>query len=85
MSATTVPNPSARIRRRVGFGQTLGPVAGGGPTMNRGRGHVLPGFGLTLGTTVFYLGVVVLLPIGALTVKAWVKVPAVVQAVPSVE
>jgi sulfate transport system permease protein len=32
--------------------------------------RVLPGFGLTMGTTLLYLGVVVLLPIGALCMRA---------------
>jgi sulfate transport system permease protein len=34
------------------------------------RRRILPGFGLALGTTVFYLGVIVLLPIAALLLKA---------------
>jgi sulfate/thiosulfate transport system permease protein len=32
--------------------------------------RILPGFGLTLGYTIFYLGAVVLLPVGALFLKA---------------
>lgn len=38
--------------------------------MNRRRVHVLPGFGLTLGCTWMYLGLIVLLPMGALCLKA---------------
>ena len=34
------------------------------------RRNVIPGFGLSLGITVFYLGVIVLLPLGALLLKA---------------
>jgi len=34
------------------------------------RSRVLPGFGLTMGTTLFYLGAVVLLPIGGLVLRA---------------
>ena len=32
--------------------------------------RVLPGFGLTLGLTLFYLGIIILLPLGALLAKA---------------
>jgi sulfate transport system permease protein len=32
---------------------------------------VLPGFGLTLGFTVFYLSVIILIPLGALLLKPW--------------
>ena len=35
----------------------------------RARRHVLPGFGLTMGATLFYLGLIVLLPIAALILK----------------
>jgi sulfate transport system permease protein len=34
------------------------------------RRHILPGFGLSLGFTLFYLGVLVLVPLGALTLKS---------------
>jgi sulfate transport system permease protein len=36
----------------------------------RRTGRLLPGFGLTMGTTLLYLGLVVLLPIGALCLRA---------------
>lgn len=36
----------------------------------RRSGRVLPGFGLTMGTTLLYLGLVVLVPIGALCMRA---------------
>jgi sulfate transport system permease protein len=32
--------------------------------------HVLPGFGLTIGTTLLYLAVIVLLPLAALLLKS---------------
>ncbi|WP_235981904.1 sulfate ABC transporter permease subunit CysT [Methylobrevis albus] len=34
------------------------------------RRHVLPGFGLTLGITLFYVGLIIVLPLAALAVKA---------------
>ena len=37
---------------------------------NSGKSNPLPGFGLTLGFTVLYLSVIVLIPIAALTLKA---------------
>jgi sulfate transport system permease protein len=37
----------------------------------RGRRHVLPGFGLSLGFSIFYLGVIVLIPLAALFVWAF--------------
>lgn len=40
------------------------------PPYRRGRRHVLPGFGLTLGITLFYLGLIVLLPLSALALQA---------------
>ncbi len=39
------------------------------PRKTRQRRHVLPGFGLTLGFTIFYLTLIVLLPLLALTLK----------------
>ena len=42
----------------------------GTPTRARGAGRrVLPGFGLTLGYTLFYLGLIVLIPLSALVFK----------------
>jgi sulfate transport system permease protein len=38
--------------------------------MIRKKSSVLPGFGLTMGFTLFYLGIMVLVPIGALCLKA---------------
>ena len=42
----------------------------GGLTPKRARRGVLPGFGLSTGFTVFYLGLVVLLPLAAVALKA---------------
>ncbi len=36
-----------------------------------GRRAALPGFGLALGTTLLWLGLIVLIPLGALVVKPW--------------
>lgn len=48
------------------------------------RSRVLPGFGLSLGVTLFYLGLVVLLPLSAMVVKAsglgWARFVEVVTA-----
>lgn len=38
--------------------------------LRRGRVRVLPGFGLTMGYTLFYLGLIVLLPLAALLAQA---------------
>jgi sulfate/thiosulfate transport system permease protein len=54
--------PSVPLRRKETVLQT--------PKKKRTRKHVLPGFGLTLGFTLFYLGTMVLLPLGALLLKA---------------
>jgi sulfate transport system permease protein len=40
---------------------------------NAGKSNPLPGFGLTLGFTVLYLSVIVLIPIAALLITAWQK------------
>jgi sulfate transport system permease protein len=45
----------------------LSPVAAAAPKRNL---RVIPGFGLTLGYTLFYLGLVVILPLAALFLKA---------------
>jgi sulfate transport system permease protein len=37
----------------------------------RSRRHVLPGFGLSLGFTIFYLSVIVLVPLLALVIRPW--------------
>jgi len=42
----------------------------GGLTPSRARRGVLPGFGLSTGFTIFYLGLVVLLPLSAVALKA---------------
>jgi len=39
------------------------------PASRRGRRHVLPGFGLTMGATLLYLALIVLLPVSALLLK----------------
>jgi len=39
------------------------------PASRRGRRHVLPGFGLTMNTTLLYLALIVLLPVSALLLK----------------
>ena len=39
------------------------------PASRRGRRHVLPGFGLTMGATLLYLALIVLLPVAALLLK----------------
>ena len=39
--------------------------------MRSKRFNALPGFGLTMGFTIFYLSVIVLIPIGALFLKAF--------------
>ncbi len=46
------------------------------PRPTRQRRHVLPGFGLTLGFTVFYLTLIVLLPLLALVMKTIVPTTA---------
>lgn len=42
-----------------------------GPRRARGAGRVLPGFGLTLGYTLFYLSVIVLVPLSALLLRTF--------------
>jgi len=49
---------------------TAFPRAGGAVTSILRKPSVIPGFGLTLGFTLSYLGLLVLLPLGALVVKA---------------
>lgn len=51
----------------------VSPSASAAPPVRRGRGaqRVLPGFGLTLGYTLFYLSVIVLIPIVALFFKTF--------------
>lgn len=39
------------------------------PALRRGRRRVLPGFGLTMGATLLYLALIVLLPVAALLLK----------------
>ena len=39
------------------------------PAPRRGARRVLPGFGLTLGYTIFYLSIIVLIPLATLLVK----------------
>ena len=49
-----------------------GAVAGMQPRRSRFREHsILPGFGLSLGITLFYLGVIVVLPLIALAIRPW--------------
>jgi sulfate transport system permease protein len=54
-----------------------GPVAGGAAVGRRPRRSrwvepsILPGFGLSLGFTLFYLGVIVILPLIALALRPW--------------
>ena len=45
------------------------PQAPGIRPRSRVRRHVLPGFGLTMGATLFYLALIVLLPVAALLLK----------------
>jgi len=47
-----------------------GGVQAAGRGIRQHHPSVIPGFGLTLGTTVLYLGLIVLLPLAALVVKA---------------
>jgi sulfate transport system permease protein len=50
----------------------LSPLAGpGGPPPKRAPKRVLPGFGLTLGYTVLYLSLIVLIPLSALVFKTF--------------
>ncbi|WP_051303263.1 sulfate ABC transporter permease subunit CysT [Comamonas composti] len=71
--------------------RTAGPAPAPGPARGRRRaGPVLPGFGLTLGYTIFYLSIIVLIPLVALVLKplslSWeqfwnaVSAPAVVAS-----
>ena len=45
--------------------------AAGAPTRRNGGRRVLPGFGLTLGYTLFYLGLIVLVPLSALVLRSF--------------
>ena len=45
--------------------------ATGAPTRRTGGRRVLPGFGLTLGYTLFYLGLIVLVPLSALVLRSF--------------
>jgi sulfate transport system permease protein len=45
--------------------------AAGAPTRRTGGRRVLPGFGLTLGYTLFYLGLIVLVPLSALVLRSF--------------
>jgi len=53
-----LPSPVAPVSRPVGKG-------------GRGAKRVLPGFGLTLGYTVLYLGLIVMIPLSALVFKTF--------------
>ena len=46
-------------------------LAAGAPRASRRSGRVLPGFGLTLGYTLMYLGLIVLIPLVALLTKTF--------------
>src|SRR5664279_2987881 len=46
-------------------------IAATGSVRKRTRRHVLPGFNLTLGFTLFYLSVIVLIPLSALVFKTF--------------
>ena len=52
---------------------TLATSAGGAPAhaARRAPKRVLPGFGLTLGYTLFYLSIIVLIPLSALVFKTF--------------
>ncbi|MEG0003977.1 MAG: sulfate ABC transporter permease subunit CysT, partial [Comamonas sp.] len=52
---------------------SLSASPGAGAPAPRGRGakRVLPGFGLTLGYTLFYLSIIVLIPLSALVFKTF--------------
>jgi sulfate transport system permease protein len=56
---------------------TLGPVAAGGAAAIRPRRFawkepsILPGFGLSMGVTLAYLGLIVVLPLAALAIRPW--------------
>ena len=49
---------------------TAFPRSGGAVTSILKKPSVIPGFGLTLGFTLSYLGIIVLLPLAALVIKA---------------
>ena len=51
----------------------VSPSLGATAPARRGRGakRVLPGFGLTLGYTLFYLSIIVLIPLSALIFKTF--------------
>ena len=46
-------------------------TAAAAPQRRRGAHRVLPGFGLTLGYTLFYLSIIVLIPLSALLFKTF--------------
>jgi sulfate/thiosulfate transport system permease protein len=63
---------STRTTRLLGPPGPGGPPRPGAPRLRRGwfASGVLPGFGLSLGYTVAYLSLIVLIPLGALAVKS---------------
>lgn len=50
---------------------TTAPAPGGAPKRRRGPARVLPGFNITLGYTLFYLSIIVLIPIAALFMRSF--------------
>ncbi|MDE1553985.1 MULTISPECIES: sulfate ABC transporter permease subunit CysT [Comamonas] len=61
----SVVSPASPTPSATASGQPSGPRRG------RGAGRVLPGFGLTLGYTLFYLSVIVLVPLSALLLRTF--------------
>lgn len=61
----SVASPASPTPSATASGQPSGPLRG------RGAGRVLPGFGLTLGYTLFYLSVIVLVPLSALLLRTF--------------
>ncbi|MGQ3673265.1 sulfate ABC transporter permease subunit CysT [Xanthobacter sp. TB0136] len=68
-SASGVAGPERAFRDRNGQSDARIPEAGRGPRKVRPR-RILPGFRLSLGLTLFYLALIVLLPIATLLLKS---------------
>src|SRR5581483_2310896 len=61
-----------RVRPDLHAGQVMSSVAVYFPAARRWRNpSALPGFGLSLGFTLFYLSVIVLIPLAALIIRPW--------------
>ena len=59
-----------RRRRHVRPDLPAGPALKGASEMASRRRHVLPGFRVTMGFTLFYLGLIVLIPLSTLPIRA---------------